>query len=232
MDQGRHTVTAVDTEKEALRDLIAQMGRHAGTALEDALDALLEHDADKAARVVTEDDTVDALEEQAEDLALRIIALRAPFADDLREVMAVMKIASMVERIGDYAKSIARRVPLLAHPGAVEAAALLPEMARVAIEQVRDAIAAFTQGNAAEAVRVTTSDQLVDAYYDTLFRSMLTYMAENPQAISQATHLLFIAKHIERVGDQATNIAEVAYFAVTGEKLGERPRGPNPASAA
>jgi phosphate transport system protein len=152
-------------------------------------------------------------------------------AGDLREVVAAIKISGVVERIGDYAKNIAKRVSLLENAGKIEALSLMPEMARIATEMVHDVLNAFVERDAEGAVRVCERDRAVDDFYNSIFRTLLTYMMENPGNIGQSTHLLFIAKNIERVGDHATNIAEMVYYAATGEHLGDRPRGHDPLTA-
>ena len=225
MEQHPHTLRSFDTQHNELRQLIKQMGDHAEKALEDAMQAVANCDLDAAARVVEQDRILDDLESEAERRALEMVALRAPLADDLRESFAALKISGVIERIGDYSKNIARRVSMLEPGGEIESLSLLTEMARVAGQLVHDALTAFMQRDAKLANQVWVTDRLVDDYYNSLFRVLLTYMLENPQHIGQATQLLFIAKHIERIGDHATNIAEVVYFAATGERLIDRPRG-------
>jgi phosphate transport system protein len=229
MDTHRHTLTAFDQERDALRALISQMGGRAEYALREALRCLMQRDLAGAARVVEDDRLLDEMETEAERLVLQLIALRAPLADDLREAVAALKIASVVERIGDYAKNIAKRTPLLGRPSEIEPIALLPEMARTAADLVRDALDAFVQRDPEKAAAVCGSDKRVDDFYNSIFRALLTYMMENPHNIGPAAHLLFVGKHIERIGDHATNIAEMVYFSATGERLGDRPRGRDPA---
>ena len=231
MDTHRHTLTAFDDERDALRTLIGRMGGYAEHALREALRCLMQHDLDGAAKVVEGDHQLDEMETEAERQALQLIALRAPMADDLREVVAALKITGVIERIGDYAKNIAKRVPQFERLPDIEPVALLPEMARVAADLVRDALDAFVARDAGKAAAVVVADKLIDDYYNSIFRALLTYMMENPHNIGPATHLLFVAKHIERIGDHATNIAEMVYFAATGERLAERPRGADPVVA-
>lgn len=231
MDTHRHTLTAFDDDRDALRALIARMGGHAEHALREALRCLMQRDLDGAAKVVEGDHHLDGMDAEAERQALQLIALRAPMADDLREVVAALKITSVIERIGDYAKNIAKRVPQFEQLPDIEPLALLPEMARVAADLVRDALAAFVARDPDKAAQVCANDKLVDDFYNSIFRALLTYMMENPHTIGPATHLLFVAKNIERVGDHATNIAEMVYFAATGERIGERVRGVDPAAA-
>jgi phosphate transport system protein len=169
------------------------------------------------------------LETEVDALAIRIIALRAPMADDLREIIAALKIGGVVERIGDYAKNIAKRIPLLENVGKVEPLSLLPEMARIATGMVHDVLDAFVARDAEAAVRVCERDDAVDDFYDSIFRALLTHMMENPHNIGQAAHLLFVAKNLERVGDHATNIAEMVYYAATGQHMTDRPgKSPKP----
>ena len=228
METNLHMITAIDRERDELRALISQMGGHAENALREAVRCLMQRDLEGAARIVDQDHALDRMEVEAERMALQMIALRAPLADDLREAVAALKITGVVERIGDYAKNIAKRVPQLDRPSEIEPISLLPEMARIAAELVCDALDAFVERDPEKAERVCAGDQLVDDFYNSIFRALLTFMLESPHHIGPATHLLFIAKHIERIGDHATNIAEMVYFAATGERPGERPRGINP----
>ncbi|MDQ2877568.1 MAG: phosphate signaling complex protein PhoU [Pseudomonadota bacterium] len=230
MDTHRHTLTAFDQERDELRALISQMGGHAENALREALRCLMQRDLEGAAKVVEADHRLDEMETQAESMALQLIALRAPMADDLREAVAALKITGVIERIGDYAKNIAKRVPQFDRPSDIEPIALLPEMARIAADLVRDALDAFIERDAEKAAAVCVNDKLVDDFYNSIFRALLTYMMENPHNIGPAAHLLFVAKHIERIGDHATNIAEMVYFSATGKRIGERQRGSDPAA--
>nr|NUR36833.1 phosphate signaling complex protein PhoU [Sphingomonas sp.] len=140
-----------------------------------------------------------------------------------RDVVAALKIAGVVERIGDYAKSIAKRVPFLENVGKIEPISLLGEMARIATEMVHNVLDAFVERDAEAAVAVCARDDAVDDFYDSIFRTLLTHMMENPQTIGQSAHLLFVAKNLERIGDHATNIAEMVYYAATGEHMADRP---------
>ena len=170
-----------------------------------------------------DDKKLDALEIETERRAVQLIALRAPMAGDLRDVVAALKISGVVERIGDYAKNIAKRVPLLENAGRIEPLSLLPEMARMATGMVHDVLDAFVERDAEAAVRVCERDDAVDDFYDSVFRTLLTHMMENPHNIGQSAHLLFVAKNLERVGDHATNIAEMVYYAASGQHMAERP---------
>ena len=219
--QTGHTLKAFDEDMERLRGLIGEMGDLAQRAVKESMRCLIERDIEGALRVVTKDKEIDALEVETDRRVIQLIALRAPMAGDLREAVAALKISGVVERIGDYAKNIAKRVPLLSDTGAVEAMSLLPEMARIATEMVTDVLRAFVDRDAHVAVRVCERDQAVDDFYDAVFRTLLTHMMENPQNIGQSAHLLFIAKNLERVGDHATNIAEMVYYSATGDYMAE-----------
>ncbi len=223
-----HTVKAFDEDIGQLRGLIAQMGGLAEQAIVASMRALREHDLDAAQAVIEGDRQIDAIELEVERLAVQLIALRAPLADDLREVVAALKIAGVVERIGDYAKNIARRVAAIENHGDIEPLSVLPAMADMARKMVHDVLDAFAARDAAAAVLVCESDRAVDDFYNSLFRVLVTYMMENPASIGQVAHLLFIAKNLERVGDHATNVAEMVYYAATGVHMGERERGSTP----
>jgi phosphate transport system protein len=223
-----HTIKAFDEDLDRLRALISQMGGLAEHAIRESMRCLVQHDLDGAEKIVENDKKLDALEIETEKQVVRLIALRAPMAGDLRDIVAALKISSVVERIGDYAKNIAKRVPLLDKVHNIEPVSLMPEMARIATEMVHDVLNAFVERDAEAAVRVVERDRAVDDFYNSIFRALLTFMMENPNNIGQSTHLLFIAKNIERVGDHATNIAEMVYYASTGQHLADRPRGHSP----
>ena len=223
-----HTLKAFDEDLDRLTALISEMGGLAEQNIREAMRCLVERDTDGAGKVVEDDKKIDALEVETERRAVQLIALRAPMAGDLRDVVAALKISSVVERIGDYAKNIAKRVPLLDEIGTIEPQSLMPEMARIATEMVHDVLNAFVRRDADAALMVIERDKAVDDFYNSIFRALLTYMMENPHNIGQSTHLLFVAKNIERVGDHATNIAEMVYYAATGDYLGDRPKGADP----
>ena len=219
-----HTVKAFDAEINTLRGLIAEMGGLAEQALVGAVRALDRSDTGAAADIVARDQEIDRLEVEVERLAVQIIALRAPMANDLRDLIAALKIASVVERVGDYAKNIAKRVPLLSNHRHIEAIPLLLSMAEIATEMVRDALDAFGARDSHKSVAVCARDRMVDDFYNSIFRTLVTHMMENPRSISESAHLLFIAKNIERIGDHATNVAEMVYYAATGEHMDARDR--------
>jgi phosphate transport system protein len=217
-----HTVRSFDQEIDQLRSLIGQMGGLAEAQVKDAVDALRRRDADAAKIVVARDAELDAMETEAERQAVTIIALRSPMADDLREIVAALKISAIIERIGDYAKNIGKRVPVLTQAVPIGPAVIVPEMAKAAAEMIRDALDCYVDRDPELAIQVMERDQQVDDLYNSLFRSLLTYMMENPHHITASAHLLFIAKNLERIGDHATNIAELVHFSVTGQHLQER----------
>ena len=219
--QTGHTLKAFDEDIDRLRGLISEMGQLAQQAIIEAMRCLVERDTESAQRVVERDKEFDRIEIETEKRVVQLIALRAPMAGDLRDAVAALKISGVVERIGDYAKNIAKRVPLLNGASDIEPMSLLPEMARIATDMVTDVLRAFVERDAKAAVRVCERDQAVDDFYDSIFRTLLTHMMENPHNIGQSAHLLFVAKNLERVGDHATNIAEMVYYAATGEHMVE-----------
>lgn len=227
-----HTVKAFDEDLNRLRGLISEMGGRAEQALLQAMTALNKGDLELAAQVVRDDKKIDALESEVERLAVQTIALRAPMADDLREMIAALKIVSVVERIGDYAKNIAKRVALMDQTRSIAAIPLLMSMSSIVAELVHDALDSFAARDAELAVRVTVRDKIVDDFYNSIFRTLVTFMMENPKFISESAHLLFIAKNLERMGDHATNIAEMVHYVVTGERMEERERGDQPEDGA
>ncbi|WP_435417733.1 phosphate signaling complex protein PhoU [Parerythrobacter aurantius] len=212
-----HTVKAFDEDITRLRGLIAEMGGLAEIALQESLAALVSGDVERGTKVVKSDKAIDAIEAEVDKLAVRIIALRAPMADDLREVIAALKIAGVIERIGDYSKNIAKRVGRIEGHERFEPLTLLPAMADIAAEMVHDVLTAYSARDAALAVEVIATDEKVDAFYNSIFRNLVSYMVENPATISSAAQLLFIARNIERIGDHATNVAEMVHFAATGD---------------
>ena len=221
-----HTVKAFDEDITHLRGLIAEMGGLAEVSIGEAMEALTKGLQGLADAVVARDERIDALEAEVDKLAVRIIALRAPMADDLREVIAALKIAGILERVGDYAKNIAKLTGRIEHRERFEPLTLIPAMAEIATEMVHDVLTAYAARDPALAVEVVERDAKVDAFYDSIFRNMVSYMVENPSTITTAAHLLFVARNLERIGDHATNVAEMVYFAATAEYLGERSERP------
>lgn len=223
-----HTVKAFDEDLGQLRALVSEMGGRAEAAITGAIEALINRDLDSAAKIVSGDLKIDQLETEIEKQVVRLIALRAPMADDLREVLAALKIAGVVERMGDYAKNIAKRITTLHDIRGLDAMSMLPPMGSIVTEMVRNVLDAFVTRDADAAVAVAARDRAVDDFYNSIFRTLLTYMMENPHNITASTHLLFIAKNLERIGDHATNVAEMVFFAATGRQMAERTRGEDP----
>ncbi len=216
-----HTVKAFDEDITQLRGLIAEMGGLAQLSVTEAMTAL-ENGDDKLARKVRDRDRqINALEAEIDRLAVRLIALRAPMADDLREVVAALKISGVLERIGDYAKNIAKRIGHIEGRQHFEPLTLIPAMGEMAAEMVHDVLDAFAARDAARAKEIIARDDKVDAFYDSIFRNVVTHMVENPKTISTAAQMLFIARNIERIADHACNVAEQVYFAATGNTLAE-----------
>ncbi|MCH7862688.1 MAG: phosphate signaling complex protein PhoU [Proteobacteria bacterium] len=223
-----HTVKAFDQDIGQLRALISQMGGLAEQAIEDAMLALQRGDTALANEVRQKDKQIDAIEAELEKLVVRVIALRAPMADDLREIIAALKIAAVIERIGDYAKNIAKRVPMIhgeTGEERIDVVSILPAMGQLAADMVHDLLDAYSARDAQAAVRICARDNALDDFYDSIFRTLVTYMVENSRTISQVAHLLFVAKNLERIGDHATNVAEMVYFAATGDYMAERETG-------
>ncbi|HEX2793248.1 MAG TPA: phosphate signaling complex protein PhoU [Croceicoccus sp.] len=212
-----HTVKAFEEDITRLRGLIAEMGGLAELSVQEALEAIVNGDDDLAEKVIARDKEIDALEMEVDRLAVRIIALRAPMADDLREVIAALKIAGVVERIGDYAKNIAKRINKIEGRRKFEPLTLIPAMGEVAAEMVHNVLTAYAARDPQLAREVIARDATVDAFYDSIFRNLVTYMVENPATIGSAAQLLFVARNVERVGDHATNVAEMVYYAATGK---------------
>jgi phosphate transport system protein len=223
---GEHIIKSYDEELARLNKMIVEMGGLAETQLADATEAVIERDSDLAGRVVEGDARVDQLERDLDNLAIRLLALRQPMARDLREIFVAMKIASDLERICDYAANVAKRSIALAQTPPIQPVHSLPRMTRLALGLIKDVIDAYVERDADKAYAAWTRDEELDEMYASLFRVFLTYMMEDPRTISACTHLLFIAKNIERIGDHATNIAENVYYLVHGTPLLEaRPKG-------
>ena len=217
-----HTVKAFDEDITRLRGLIAEMGGLAEVALHEAIEALTKGNEALANGVIARDKKIDAIEAEVDKLAVRVIALRAPMADDLREVIAALKIAGVLERIGDYGKNIAKSAMKVENRKKFEPLTLIPAMADLAREMVHDVLTAYAARDAALAAEIVRRDDKVDAFYDSIFRNLVSHMMENPASITSAAELLFVARNIERIGDHATNVAEMVYYAATGTYLTDR----------
>ena len=221
-----HIVKSFDEELKQLSQVIAQMGGLAEAQRQMAIDALSRRDSDLASEVVQHDARINALENQVDSMTVRMLALRQPMAQDLREVVAALKISGAIERIGDYAANVAKRVLTLSQLPQVRPVHAIPRMGRLAQELLKEVLDAYVDHDAEKALRVWQRDEELDEMYTSLFRELLTYMMEDPRNITPCTHLLFIAKNIERIGDHATNIAETIHFLVRGRPLeATRPKG-------
>ncbi|MBK6801335.1 phosphate signaling complex protein PhoU [Novosphingobium sp.] len=217
-----HTVKAFDEDITRLRGLIAEMGGLAEVSINEAMDALVKGNRELASGVVERDRRIDSIEAEVDRLAVRIIALRAPMADDLREVIAALKIAGVIERIGDYAKNIAKSTSKIQNRRQFEPITLIPAMSELASEMVHDVLTAYAARDADLAAEIVARDDKVDAFYESIFRNLVSHMMENPSTISSAAQLLFVARNIERIGDHATNVAEMVYYAATGNYLTDK----------
>jgi phosphate transport system protein len=224
--QHQHTVKSFDEELARLSNIIVEMGGLAESQLAGAIKAVTKRDSELAARIISEDGRIDALEHQVEVFAVRLLALRQPMADDLRKIVASIKIAADIERIGDYAANVAKRALALNQMRPVSPVKAVPRMGKLAQEIIKETLDAYVEQDAERAIAARKRDEELDDLYTAIFRELLTYMMEDPRTITSCTHLMFIAKNIERIGDHATNIAENIHFLVTGEPLAdERPKG-------
>jgi phosphate transport system protein len=215
-----HIVTRYDDELKNVQRRIAEMGGMAERLVDLSVSALTRIDTATANMVITEDRRLDEIQRECEEEAIRIIARRQPIAVDLREVIGAMRISNDLERIGDLAKNIAKRV--LALDGQFQSKRFMTgveHMAELSLSQLKDVLDAYATRDVNQAFEVWKRDADIDSMYTSLFRELLTYMMEDPRNISLCTHLLFCAKNIERIGDHTTNIAETVHYVVTGEAL-------------
>lgn len=211
-----HIVKSYDSELARLDDSLARMGGLAEAQMAAALEALEARDSDLAARVMENDAQVDAVEAFVNEQTVRVLALRAPVADDLRTVVAALKIAGEIERIADLAANAAKRSLVLNRLPPVEPMRSLLRLGRLALGLVKEVMDAHLGHDAVRALAARDRDQEIDDVYASLFREILTYMMEDPRNITPCSHLMFIAKNFERIGDHATNIAELAHFRILG----------------
>ena len=222
-----HTIKAFDTDLQELARMIAEMGGLAERQIGDALDALNRHEAALARSVIATDARIDALQREIEERAILTIARRQPMAVDLRDIVGALRVSNDLERIGDLAKNIAKRVEVVENELSLQKVMRgVEHMTELVLTQIKDVLDAYARRDVGKAVQVWRSDEQVDAVNNSLFRELLTYMMEDPRNISVCIHLLFCAKNIERMGDHATNIAETIYYMVEGHPLpDERPKG-------
>jgi phosphate transport system protein len=222
-----HTVKAFDTELQELTRKIGEMGRVVEKQIAGAVGAMTTHDVELARRVIASDARVDAMQREVEELAILTLARRQPMAVDLREIVGALRLVNALERIGDYAKNIAKRL-LASEPDVGPEAALLglKNMSDLVLAALRNVLDAFTRRDLSLALSVWRGDKAIDAAYNSLFRALLTYMMEDPRNITFCIHLMFCAKNIERMGDHATNIAETVHYIVEGRPIADpRPKG-------
>ncbi|NNE85404.1 MAG: phosphate signaling complex protein PhoU [Alphaproteobacteria bacterium] len=220
-----HIVKSFDEELARLSDLISRMGGLAETQLEQSIQALQKRDSSLAEAAIEHDRKIDLLHAEVDEMAIRLLALRQPMAGDLRHIVTGLKIAPIVERIGDYAKNVAKRAVALNQMPPVKPLFTIPRMGRMVREMTKDVLDAFADNDIEKAHEVWVRDAEVDDMYDSLFRELLTYMMEDPRNITPCTHLLFVARNIERIGDLTTNIAELIHYQVEGVILdADRPK--------
>jgi phosphate transport system protein len=222
-----HTIKAFDFDLQELSRKVAEMGGLAEKQIGDAVEALSRRDAVLAQRVMATDPQIDALQREIEEKAILTIARRQPMAVDLREIVGALRVSNDLERIGDLAKNIGKRVVALNgefRPSQVIRG--VEHMTELVLGQLKQVLDAYARRDVAMAIEVWRGDEEIDAVNNSLFRELLTYMMEDPRNITFCTHLLFCAKNIERMGDHATNIAETVHYIVEGRPLAdERPKG-------
>ncbi|WP_028878400.1 phosphate signaling complex protein PhoU [Terasakiella pusilla] len=225
MNTVEHTVKSYDSELTQLDNAIARMGGLSESLLGRASEALVKRDTALAADVIHDDLKVDELEMEINSEVTRILALRQPVADDLRAVIAALKTSSDLERIGDLSKNIAKRTITLSNTTPIGAVHTIARMASLVQSMIHNVLDAYLERDERKAIDIRQQDEVVDQLHTSLFRELLTYMMEDPRNITPCTHLLFIAKNVERAGDHATNIAENVHFLVTGKHpKDERPK--------
>ena len=227
MTMSEHTIKAFDADLQDLTRVVAEMGGLAERQIVNAVEALDKRDIALAERVIADDGKIDALQREIEEKTILTIARRQPMAIDLREIVGALRVSNDLERIGDLAKNIAKRVAALdADFQPQQVMRGVEHMADLVLAQIKDVLDSFARRDAAEALAVWRNDEEIDAVNNSLFRELLTYMMEDPRNISYCIHLLFCAKNIERMGDHATNIAETVYYMVEGHPIAdERPKG-------
>ncbi|MEL6583264.1 MAG: phosphate signaling complex protein PhoU [Pseudomonadota bacterium] len=223
---GAHIVSAFDDDLIMVQAKLSEMGGLAEELLSNAIEAVKNRDPGLAREVIARDKRLDALEMEVEELATRVIALRQPLAQDLRLLIAALKMASTIERIGDLAKNIAKRAEDMASERPVRVSGSIVRMGSQTLGQLTEVLDAFTSRETALAVAVWRRDVEIDEMYNSIFREVVTYMMEDPKLIGLGSQLLFLAKNLERIGDHTTHIAELVYYIVEGEPLGDdRPKG-------
>lgn len=225
-----HIVRAFAQELHRLSNLVTQMGGVAEAQIAASIKAVARRDITLAAQVMQNDLRLDEYERSIDQEAVRLLALRQPMAQDLREIVSALKIAADLERIGDYAANIAKRSLALAQAPAAKPVAAIPRMGHLVEELIKDVLDSYIERDVDKAIAAWERDEELDDLYTSLFREVLTYMMEDPRNITPCTHILFMAKNMERIGDHATNIAETIHFLVVGEPL-RRARPKNDSSS-
>jgi len=208
--------TSFEDGLKRLDNIIAEMGGLAEAQLAEAIDAMVRRDRELADQVIHSDKRIDRLEAEVDDLAVGMLAQRHASAEDLRIVITALKTSAIIERIGDYAKNIAKRSVAISQTPPIGPTKAIARMAGQVQAMIKNVLDAYVARDADKADHVRASDSEVDLLHSSLFREILTYMMEDPKNISSCTHLLFVAKNIERIGDHATNIAENVHFLVHG----------------
>lgn len=217
---GEHTVSQFDVELNEIDRLIRKMGDTATEMVGASIKALLNNDAAQAQRVISEDALMDAHQRDLDDRAITLIAKRQPMAQDLRAVVGAIRMAGDLERIGDLAKNIAKRVNAIGQTSMPKKLAHgIDGMSKLVLSQVDNVVDYYVSRRPDELTSLRAADEEIDVRYTAVFRELLTYMMEDPRNITACTHLLFCAKNLERIGDHVTNIAENAYYVLTGEQL-------------
>ena len=226
MAWSEHTTKAFDSDLQDLARAIAEMGGLAERQIAEAIEALTTRDSERAWRVINADAAIDNMQRAIEERAIETIARRQPVAVDLRQVVGILRIANELERIGDLAKNISKRIIAINGEDMPRRSLRgVSHMANLMLAQLRDVLDSFARRDAAKAIEVWTRDQDVDRLYTSLFRELLVHMMENPITVTFGIHLLFCTKNLERMGDHATNIAESVYYMVNGQSLlRERPK--------
>ncbi len=228
MSGAEHIVKSFEAELKKLVDLLVQMGGMVESQLVLATTAVVDRDSRAATQAVEGDPQVDAMESTIEQHCIRMLALRQPMAVDLRLIVSALKTATDMERIGDYAANVAKRSVVLAQFSLPFSLSGIGSMARQVQINLKLTVDAISESDAEKAITVWRTDQAIDDLYNTIFRELITYMMEDPRNITPCTHLLFIAKNLERIGDHCTNIAETVHFAVRGENIQDaRPKSDN-----
>jgi phosphate transport system protein len=221
-----HTVRSYDEELAHLTNIIARMGGTAEAQVGAAIQAVVRRDSELATKVIAGDAKIDEMEQEVHNFTVRLLALRQPVAQDLRMIVGALKISGEIERIGDYAANVAKRALVLNQLPPVQPAAAVTHLGKLVQEIIKDILDSYMEQDIDKAIMVWRRDEELDDMYTSLFRETVTYMMEDPRNITACTHLMFIGKNIERIGDHATNIAETIHFLVRGTGLKEaRPKG-------